>query len=241
VPVKVDIAKTLAGMKALEEDILAAGKSATFNFIEGVRHAALDNLNRMGLVGTTGDLRRSIQTTQRAVSEIPSGHRLVVSAPHGVVIEFGRRPAGIPKEVILNNVTGLTAWVRKKIRPKLRETKKRRATGRKSRSDARRRELAGKPKRLREKILSQESSRRSDQRRALATRRSSGLVRPRKKATSTGERQLALYQSIAYAIARKKARTPTKARPFMQPAIRQSGGARGLSLEFEAALKDVLQ
>lgn len=242
-PAKVDVTKTLASMKALQEDIEVAGRVATFNFVEKVRQAALDNINRLGLVGTTNDLRRSLQNSSRSIREIPFviGHRLTVSAPHGAPIEFGRRPAGIPKEVILNNVTGLTAWVRKKIRPKLRESKKNRAEGRRARSEGRRRELSGMPKRQLNKILKKEKGRRKDQRVDLQKRRAAGLVKPRKKAISTKERQLALYQSIAYAIARKKARSPTKARPFIQPAIRQLGGAKGLSLEYEAALKDVLQ
>jgi hypothetical protein len=102
---------------ASKKQIEAAAQEATFNFINGIRESALVNLQK-NKSNHSGQLRSSISTAAKAITEVKFGHTLTVGANYGIVVEFGRKPGkGIPRKVIEDNSAGLTQWVRKKMRP----------------------------------------------------------------------------------------------------------------------------
>lgn len=117
----IDATAAVDSIKALGDAFRPIVEVTLFNVASDVQRGISENLKAPRAphgkpIDDTGELRGSVQV-HRVVR--PGDTEAVVRADalHGAPIEYGRRPAGIPLAVILNDATGLTRWVRVKMQP----------------------------------------------------------------------------------------------------------------------------
>jgi len=121
-----DVSSLSGSLEKVKKDILNSVKIGSFNFLQKVRQQAIANLKTPDSKGRKLDFKRGLSRGFEIKRE-GIGGSLFNTSDHAAPVEFGSKKHFIPRKVIEDNNTGLTAWVRLKMRPTVKIARKRRS------------------------------------------------------------------------------------------------------------------